>query len=805
MMSKTSQTAIFGILMLFWGVGLAYLLYSTTHPLQWVSLIIITLVSFLIVAYLFKVDRQQHRLNEQIRLHHVFAATLSEVEEAIVFDEQGRTVFTTHPHLYPHQKEFLRKFLLKVKSSPEKHRFKKWVDEHLSGEVILSGGGDGLGQQENRWLVRIHAVNPTHVRGQNMILISIVDLTRYLGGVQKAKENHQQLEMFLDNAPFAFFYANKTQHFVAANQTLASWLQKDKDDIIGSRIKNFIPDFSAIEGDERTRTITLQINEHKSIKALYFPPSNHGKKSKAGILCRLDDGIMTTNSKAGDFMSESSFCKSKIPAVVLEPSGNIVNVNPAFGSVIVDSVIIDTNVQPVGSSFYDFLESTQKAGFQNALDNLLRTKEDSSLLEVIFKDKKYHATAHISVIEDHLNAKSKPKFYIQFIDISEQARLKEQFTQSQKMQAVGQLAGGIAHDFNNLLTAMIGYCDLLLQRHLPNDSSYKDVIQIKQNAERASNLVRQLLAFSRQQSLQPKVIKVTEILSELSALLRRLIGVNIDFDINHGRGLHTIRADISQIEQVIVNMVVNARDAIGEGRGSISIKTYNHSCAKQKRIGHSVMPKGEYVVIEIQDTGSGIPEDMLERIFEPFFSTKEVGEGTGLGLSTVYGIIEQSQGFVDVNSIVGQGTTFMLYFPEFKDEQKQIVEKKAAKPVDLLGGGSLMLVEDEDSVRMFCARALREKGYEVVEAENGESALKLIQAGQKFDVLITDVVMPKMDGPTLNKKVRDILPNTKTIFISGYAEDTFRQDLDSSEQIHFLPKPFSLKDLASKVKDVIQS
>jgi len=283
------------------------------------------------------------------------------------------------------------------------------------------------------------------------------------------------------------------------------------------------------------------------------------------------------------------------------------------------------------------------------------------------------------------------------------------------------------------------------------------------------------------------------------------IGVNIDFDINHGRGLHTIRADISQIEQVIVNMVVNARDAIGENSGSIAIKTYNHSCVRKKHIGHRAMPKGEYVVIEIQDTGSGIPEDMLERIFEPFFSTKEVGEGTGLGLSTVYGIIEQSQGFIDVQSTVGEGTTFLLYFPEFKEEYKQIVEKETARSVNLLGGGSLMLVEDEDSVRMFCARALREKGYEVVEAENGESALKLIQAGQKFDVLITDVVMPKMDGPTLNKKVRDILPNTKTIFISGYTEDTFRKDLDSSEQIHFLPKPFSLKDLASKVKDVIQS
>ncbi|MDP3641287.1 MAG: ATP-binding protein, partial [Alphaproteobacteria bacterium] len=396
----------------------------------------------------------------------------------------------------------------------------------------------------------------------------------------------------------------------------------------------------------------------------------------------------------------------------------------AFGSLILDSVVVDENVQTVGSSFYDLLEPTQKEEFQTNLNNLLNSKEEASLLEVVFKDKKYHATAHISVLEDHLNEKSDTKFYIQFIDISEQTRLKEQFTQSQKMQAVGQLAGGIAHDFNNLLTAMIGYCDLLLQRHLPNDSSYKDVIQIKQNAERASNLVRQLLAFSRQQSLQPKVIKVTEILSELSALLRRLIGVNIDFDINHGRGLSTIRADISQIEQVIVNLVVNARDAIGENSGSISIKTYNYACARKQHVGHSVMPKGEYVAIEIQDTGSGIPEAMLESVFEPFFSTKEVGEGTGLGLSTVYGIMQQSQGFVDVKSTVGEGTIFILYFPAFKEDPKQVIEKKE-KQEDLLGGGSLMLVEDEDSVRMFCARALREKGYEVVEAENGEIALKL--------------------------------------------------------------------------------
>jgi two-component system cell cycle sensor histidine kinase/response regulator CckA len=390
---------------------------------------------------------------------------------------------------------------------------------------------------------------------------------------------------------------------------------------------------------------------------------------------------------------------------------------------------------------------------------------------------------------------------LQFLDISEQKRLERQFIQSQKMQAVGQLAGGIAHDFNNLLTAMIGYCDLLLQRYLPNDPAYSDVVQIQQNANRAADLVRQLLAFSRQQTLQPKVVYITDHLNQLSDLLRRLIGAGIELKMIHGRDLWPVKVDVSQLGQVIMNLAVNARDAM---TSVLTIRTSNYQCLKQQRMGHDLVAKGDYVMIEVMDTGQGIPPEHLEHIFEPFFSTKEVGEGTGLGLSMVYGIMKQTGGFVLVDSVLNEGTTFRILLPRHEGGE----EEASAPPIetsskDLTGGGTILLVEDEDAVRMFSARALREKGYRVIEADSGEAALETLKNGERFDLLVTDVVMPKMDGPTLSKKVRDLYPETKTIFISGYTEDTFRKNLDHNAKIHFLPKPFTLKDLASKVKEVL--
>ena len=394
-----------------------------------------------------------------------------------------------------------------------------------------------------------------------------------------------------------------------------------------------------------------------------------------------------------------------------------------------------------------------------------------------------------------------------FIDVTEQKNLEAQFVQSQKMQAVGQLAGGVAHDFNNLLTAMIGFCDLLLLRSRPGDPSFADIMQIKQNANRAANLVRQLLAFSRQQTLQPRVIDITDVLVELSHLLRRLIGENIELEFVHGRDLGLVKVDQGQLEQVVINLAVNARDAMPQG-GRLTIRTANVHRPQPLRRGHEVMPAGDYMLIEVADTGIGISPDHLARIFEPFFSTKEVGSGTGLGLSTVYGIVKQTGGFVFVDSTPGAGTSFEIYLPRPQAGEGAAAGRadsaEPAVPKDLTGTGTVMLVEDDDAVRMFGARALRNKGYRVIEAKSGETALELIdETAEKINLLITDVVMPQMDGPALIREVRRIDPAIKVIFISGYTEDSFRQRLDNDSEIHFLAKPFSLKQLAIKVKDVL--
>lgn len=398
---------------------------------------------------------------------------------------------------------------------------------------------------------------------------------------------------------------------------------------------------------------------------------------------------------------------------------------------------------------------------------------------------------------------------LHFIDVTEQRNLEMQVAQSQKMQAIGQLAGGVAHDFNNLLTAMIGFCDLLLLRSPPGDPAFADIMQIKQNANRAANLVRQLLAFSRQQTLQPRVLDITDILYELRHLLERLIGENIRLDVVHGRDLGLVKVDQGQFEQVIINLAVNARDAM-PGGGALTIRTANRRQGRELRRGHEVMPAGDYVLIELADTGVGIPKENLGRIFDPFFSTKELGSGTGLGLSTVYGIVKQTGGFVFVTSSPRRGTVFEIYLPRCEAaDGTPPVRLEAGEPLapkDLTGQGRIMLVEDDDPVRIFGARALRNKGYLVTEATSGEAALEIIRnTGERFDLLISDVVMPNMDGPALVREIREIHRDIRVIFISGYTEDAFRQRLDSDGGIDFLPKPFSLKQLAAEVRRVLSA
>ncbi|GAB4175676.1 MAG: hypothetical protein OHK0024_12690 [Thalassobaculales bacterium] len=410
------------------------------------------------------------------------------------------------------------------------------------------------------------------------------------------------------------------------------------------------------------------------------------------------------------------------------------------------------------------------------------------------------------VVAIYLGRQSDGWFSIQLVDVTQRRRLEAQFSQGQKMQAVGQLAGGVAHDFNNLLTAMIGFCDLLLQRHRAGDESFADVMQIKQNASRAANLVRQLLAFSRRQQLAPRVIDVTEVLQELSHLLRRVIGENIHLELEHGRDLKPVRVDPGQLDQVIINLAVNARDAMPEG-GRLSLHTANVVRQTAERRGDEIVPAGQYVRIELADTGSGIPPDVLPRIFEPFFTTKPVGKGTGLGLSTVFGIVKQTGGFIAVDSTPGRGTRFTIDLPIHQGDGERLVEAAAgeARARDLTGAGTVLLVEDEDAVRLFAARALRNKGYRVIEARNGEAAIDILaDDGEPLDLMITDVVMPGIDGPSLIRQARERRPQLAVICISGYSEDSLADRLAGQEGVRFLPKPFSLRQLAGVVKDAIE-
>jgi two-component system, cell cycle sensor histidine kinase and response regulator CckA len=399
------------------------------------------------------------------------------------------------------------------------------------------------------------------------------------------------------------------------------------------------------------------------------------------------------------------------------------------------------------------------------------------------------------------------------LETTERRTLENQINQSQKMEMVGQLAGGIAHDFNNVLSAIMMANDFLLNAHKPTDPSFQDIMQIKQNATRAATLVRQLLAFSRKQTLRPQVLDLGDALSDLTMLLRRLIGEKVKFDPVHGRDLWPVKADVSQFEQVIVNLAVNARDAMPDG-GTLTIRTANVTAPEAEKLSYKGMPAADYVRIEVSDTGTGIPPDIVDKIFEPFFSTKEVGKGTGLGLSTVYGIVKQTGGFIYVYSVEGKGTTFRIFLPRHHPELEVAHEPAvtngaskdaAAKPkADLTGQGTILLVEDEEGLRSLNARGLRSRGYTVIEASNGIEALEALEEKNgAIDLVVSDVVMPEMDGPTLLRKLRARNPDLKIVFVSGYAEDAFAKSLEENEKFDFLAKPFALSALVAKVKETM--
>ena len=641
----------------------------------------------------------------------------------------------------------------------------------------------------------------------------LTDVTEQRAATDRLEHLQAAAHALLDESPNGIFAEDDAGHIIYANQAFAGLLGTARDTLVSGAkpIEQYlrIARGERAEGNEAmlARAVLLRADGAEA-GALLSRTALRGaaagmwgarKAAYFGMVHELGDG---NPSKTEEIWTEGRFKvlfdNAPIGIAVLDHGGGIVECNKAFQR------IIRLNGRPLGDQpVGNFLDQAEREDVNEALRATLAGEDVAMPIEVRIDGEGESVAA---LFASRFETTDGSGLIVHMIDTTEQKSLELQFAQAQKMQAVGQLAGGIAHDFNNVLTAIIGFCDLLLMRHQAGDHSFADIMQVKQNANRAANLVRQLLAFSRQQTLKPEVLSMTDVLAELFNLLRRLIGEKIELNMSHSRDVSFVKADQGQLEQVIINLAVNARDAMPDG-GSLTVRTSNVEQEETLRVGHDTLPRGSYVLIEVIDSGVGITKEHLGKVFEPFYTTKAVGEGTGLGLSTVYGIVKQFDGYVFVDSVPGEGTTFRVYLPQHEPvEQSEAPAAEdaeaASAPRDLTGRGTILLVEDEDAVRMFGARALRNKGYTVLEADCGEMALDLLESGeQSIDLMVTDVVMPGLDGPALAQRIQAKRSDIKVIFISGYAEDAFRSTVDGNT--NFLPKPFNLSQLAAKVKEVM--
>ncbi|MCJ7526736.1 MAG: PAS domain-containing protein [Methyloceanibacter sp.] len=621
---------------------------------------------------------------------------------------------------------------------------------------------------------------------------------------------------YLDSAPAGFFTADADGNIEYLNATLAQWLGLDLSEVAGRPLKleEIMSADSGVliartgRGQMQGGTRRFDIDLVKAdgtnlpVRILHrLPrPGTSGALAHALVLSRGPGEA--EEAGAAELRFARLFHSAPIAIATVDAQGRISATNSAFMRLFGAAADEGRKL-----SLESLVEPESHPALRRALDAALARQSLIEPVDIAFAgDRDRSGRIYLSPIEQTGDNESAIAYAI---ETTEQRALEMQIAQGQKMQAVGQLAGGIAHDFNNMLTAIIGFSDFLLMNHRPTDPAFQDIMNIKQNANRAAGLVRQLLAFSRQQTLRPQVLQLGDVLSELSILLGRLLGENIELSLDQAGDLWPVKADLHQFEQVIINLAVNARDAMPDG-GKLVIRTANIGEKESRALGRKEFPAGEYVLIEVSDTGSGMAPEVMQKIFEPFFSTKEIGRGTGLGLSTVYGIVKQTGGYVFPESEEGKGTVMRVYLPRYIEtaaevEQSKVEERRPEKPKDLTGRGTVLLVEDEDAVRSFAARALGQRGYNVLQATTGVEALEVFNNHQgEVDLVVSDVVMPEMDGPTLFEKLRRQRPDLKVIFISGYAEDAFRQHLAENEDFMFLQKPFDLKELAAAVKAALE-
>jgi two-component system cell cycle sensor histidine kinase/response regulator CckA len=683
--------------------------------------------------------------------------------------------------------------------------------------------------EAGRWLrLRVRPLGESK-RDARLTVWSIADVTRDRERQENVFQELQHAIDYLDHAPAGFFSVDAAGDIVYLNATLANWLDHDLaqvgagslklTDIVAGEGAALLTALVPAPGDVKTEVLDLDLRTRggKPVPVRLFHKVAYGADGQPGVSRTLvlnrarDDG--TDPQRAAEVRFMRFFQNTPMAIATVDKAGRIARSNARFASAFADVLKADDR------SILTVVAERDRPALEAAIRKAAEGHGEIAPVEAALAGQgERWANFFVSAVEEE--DRDGEAVIVYALETTAQRTLENRVYQQQKMESVGQLAGGIAHDFNNVLSAIMMATDFLLNAHKPTDPSFKDIMQIKQNANRAAALVRQLLAFSRKQTLRPQVLDLGEVLGDLGMLLKRLIGEKVSLEVVHGRDLWPVKVDLSQFEQVVVNLAVNARDAMPDG-GRLTVRTANVAAADSGKLGAKGLPSGDYVMVDVSDTGTGIPPEIIEKIFEPFFTTKEVGKGTGLGLSTVYGIVKQTGGFIYADSEPGR-TSFRILLPRHvpgaEEALTQLPSAEApaiagalsaadtmarAAAADLTGQGTILLVEDEEGLRALNARGLSSRGYTVLEASNGVEAIEVLEQEGHVDLVVSDVVMPEMDGPTLLKELRRRDPKVKIIFVSGYAEEAFSKNLPSQEQYAFLAKPFTLKQLVAEVKKTL--
>jgi two-component system cell cycle sensor histidine kinase/response regulator CckA len=808
---------------------------------------ILALLAFLAmvgVFSLFAVATGILRVSGKETVHPMLKSVADEAADGLlVTDQRGRVIYANAAYLNlvdaadaDDVRPIERVFIGDPDVSEAVYRLLKAAREgrRLQEEVRVAG----LKGRAANWLrLRVQPLGDTR-RDSRLTLWTVTDVTRDRERQENIFQELQYAIDYLDHAPAGFFSVDAEGDIGYLNATLAGWLDHDLaqvgsgglklSDIVSGNGATLLTTLGAAPGEVKTEVMDLDLKTRtgRALPVRLFHRVAFGADGAPGasrtlVLSRAR-GEAADPQQAAEVRFMRFFQSTPMAIATVDKAGKISRTNSLFARLF-PAALKDggQDGRSEARSIISVVSDRDREALEGAIRRAATGQSDIAPVEAALAGAGDRwGRFYVSPVEEEDGDAEAVIVYV--LDTTNQRLIENQRDQAEKMKSVGQLAGGIAHDFNNVLSAIMMATDFLLNAHKPTDPSFQDIMQIKQNANRAASLVRQLLAFSRRQTLRPQVIDLGDTLSDLGMLLKRLLGERVALEVKHGRDLWPVKADISQLEQVIVNLAVNARDAMPDG-GKLSIRTTNVAAAEAAEFRYTGMPAADYVLVEVADTGTGIPPEIIGKIFDPFFSTKEVGKGTGLGLSTVYGIVKQTGGFVYPESMVGKGTTFRIFLPrhtpgaaEAADDAAELDagavlsggKAPAAKPpaaaADLTGQGTILLVEDEEGLRALNARGLASRGYSVLQAGNGIEAIEVLEAnGGNVDLVVSDVVMPEMDGPALLKELRKRNPALKIIFVSGYAEEAFEKSLPEGEQFSFLAKPFTLKQLVAAVKETM--